>query len=42
LHRPWSSGQKTGKIFAEARYDRVFMGNDWHADYVPVSFGFRW
>jgi hypothetical protein len=31
-----------GKLFAEARYDRIFMGNDRHADYVPVSFGFRW
>lgn len=33
---PWH-----GKIFAEARYDRIFMGN-FHTDYVPVSFGFRW
>jgi len=31
-----------GKVFAEARYDRIFMGNDRHTDYVPVSFGFRW
>jgi|SRR5579871_249193 len=30
-----------GKIFAEARYNRIFMGN-FHTDYVPVSFGFRW
>lgn len=30
-----------GKVFAEARYDRIFMGN-FHTDYVPVSFGFRW
>ena len=31
-----------GKFFAESRYHRIFMGNDRHADYVPVSFGFRW
>ena len=31
-----------GKLFAEARYNRIFMGNDRHADYIPVSFGFRW
>jgi hypothetical protein len=30
-----------GKFFAEARYDRIFMGN-YHTDYVPVTFGFRW
>jgi hypothetical protein len=31
-----------GKIFAEARYHRIFMGNGAHTDYIPVSFGFRW
>jgi hypothetical protein len=31
-----------GKIYAEARYNRIFMGNDRHMDYIPVSFGFRW
>jgi len=31
-----------GKFFAEARYHRIFMGNDRHTDYVPVTFGFRW
>jgi hypothetical protein len=31
-----------GKFFAEARYNRIFMGRDWHTDYVPVTFGFRW
>lgn len=31
-----------GKFFAEARYHRIFMGNDRHTDYVPVSFGYRW
>ena len=30
-----------GKVYAEARYNRIFMGN-MHMDYVPVSFGFRW
>lgn len=31
-----------GKFFAEARYHRIFMSNDAHTDYIPVSFGFRW
>jgi hypothetical protein len=31
-----------GKIFAEARYNRIFMGNNLHTDYIPVTFGFRW
>jgi outer membrane protein with beta-barrel domain len=31
-----------GKFFAEARYNRIFMNNDQHTDYVPVIFGFRW
>ncbi len=31
-----------GKFFAEARYNRIFMGNDRHTDYIPVAFGFRW
>ena len=30
-----------GKIFAEARYVHIFMGNGTHTDYVPVTFGFR-
>lgn len=30
-----------GKLFAEARYNRIFFSNG-HADYIPVSFGFRW
>lgn len=30
-----------GKFFAEARYNRIFLGN-YHTDYVPVTFGFRW
>ena len=31
-----------GKLFAEARYVHVFLNNDERADYVPVTFGFRW
>ncbi len=31
-----------GKVFAEARYNRIFMGNDRYTDYVPVTLGFRW
>jgi hypothetical protein len=31
-----------GKIFAEARWTRVFLASGVHADYIPVSFGFRW
>jgi hypothetical protein len=31
-----------GKIFAEARYVHVFTNNNMRADYVPVTFGFRW
>jgi Outer membrane protein beta-barrel domain len=31
-----------GKFFAEARYNRIFMNNDQHTDFVPVTFGFRW
>jgi Outer membrane protein beta-barrel domain len=30
-----------GKFFAEAKYNRIFTGN-YHTDYVPVTFGFRW
>jgi len=29
-----------GKFFAEARYNRIFFSNG-HADYIPVTFGFR-
>jgi opacity protein-like surface antigen len=33
-----------GKFFAEARYNRIFMGNRFNNDteYLPVTFGFRW
>jgi len=30
-----------GKLFAEARYNRIFTGA-YHTDYLPVTFGFRW
>lgn len=30
------------KVFAEARYHRIFRGNDRYLDYIPVSFGLRW
>ena len=30
-----------GKVFAEARYNRIFVGG-YHTDYIPVTFGFRW
>ena len=30
------------KFYAEARYHKVFLGNNLHADYVPVTFGARW
>jgi hypothetical protein len=29
-----------GKFFAEAKYNRIFA--NYHSDYVPVTFGFRW
>lgn len=32
----------SGKIFAEARYDRIFLTNGYHSDFVPVTFGYRW
>jgi len=31
-----------GKVFAEARYTQVVIGNERYMDYIPVSFGFRW
>ena len=33
-----------GKFFAEARYERIFMGNRFSHDteFLPVTFGFRW
>jgi len=30
------------KMYAEARFHRVFLGNDRYTDYVPVTFGVRW
>jgi len=29
------------KFYAEARYHKVFLGNDRHTDYIPVTFGVR-
>ncbi len=31
-----------GKIYAEARYDRMFYNSSFHTDYLPVTFGYRW
>jgi len=31
-----------GKLFAEARYDRMFYSSNFHTDYLPVTFGYRW
>jgi hypothetical protein len=30
-----------GKFFAEARYDHIYIAHS-RADYIPVTFGFRW
>jgi hypothetical protein len=32
---------RRAKFYAEARYHRIFMGNDQHFDMVPVTFGVR-
>jgi hypothetical protein len=31
-----------GKFYAEAKYDKIFLGGYYHMDYVPVTFGYRW
>lgn len=31
-----------GKFYAEARYNEIFSGNNYHTAYLPVTFGFRW
>jgi hypothetical protein len=31
-----------GKLFAEARYHRIFVNSSTRVDYVPITFGFRW
>lgn len=31
-----------GKLFAEAKYNKIFLNNYYHADYLPVTFGYRW
>jgi hypothetical protein len=30
------------KVYAEARWHRMFFGNDRFVDTIPVTFGFRW
>jgi hypothetical protein len=30
------------KFYGEARYHRMFLGNDRHTDLLPVTFGIRW
>ena len=30
------------KFYAEARWNHVFLSNNQHMDYVPVTFGVRW
>lgn len=30
-----------GKVFAEAKWNRVFAGNNRYVDYIPVTVGFR-
>jgi hypothetical protein len=29
------------RFYAEARYNKIFLGNNLHTDYIPVSFGVR-
>ncbi len=31
-----------GRFFAEAKWNHVFLSNNYHIDYLPVTFGFRW
>jgi len=31
-----------GKFYAQAKYDKIFLGVYYHTDYVPVTFGYRW
>lgn len=35
-------GALHGRFFAEAKWNHVFLTNNFHVDYVPVTFGFRW
>jgi hypothetical protein len=30
------------KVYAEARYNHIFMSNGQRTDFVPVTFGIRW
>ncbi|PWU00974.1 MAG: hypothetical protein C5B51_24090 [Terriglobia bacterium] len=34
-------GLRRGKFFAEARWEHIYLTGS-HADFVPVTFGFRW
>jgi len=31
-----------GKIYAEAKYYRMFYNESFHTDFLPVTFGYRW
>lgn len=35
-------GALHGRFFAEAKWNHVFLTNNFHVDYIPVTFGFRW
>ena len=37
-----SFGSKRGKVFAEARFQRIIFGNNRYVDMIPATFGFRW
>jgi hypothetical protein len=38
----WRLGQTRTKMFAEARYQRMFTNHGADFTYVPVTFGVRW
>jgi len=31
-----------GKVYAEMKYDKIFLSGPYHTDYMPVTFGYRW
>lgn len=35
-------GALHGRFFAEAKWNHVFLTDNYHIDYIPVTFGFRW
>lgn len=35
-------GALHGRFFAEAKWNHVFLTDNYHVDYLPVTFGFRW